>query len=226
MQEITDSVPEADQVSGLYPGQVCAQVCTTVPPSFRLETSEQQGTGKMADRRLRTFRMGRYCARSAMLDLGQAGLPVARGAQGEPCWPEGITGSISHTESLGAAVVAFKRDYAGLGLDIEEDGELSPELFPQILLEGELDAFRQALGPGRSARLLFSIKESLFKCVWPSLRCWIDFTDMEIVPGLDEGSWQAVSRCGQVPDSITARLQGRWNVSRGYLLAGAWLAHG
>ena len=67
------------------------------------------------------FRAGRYCATKAMGALGPsyAGRSAARAANGAPLWPEGLVGSITHTDDFASAAVALSADAAALGIDTE-----------------------------------------------------------------------------------------------------------
>ena len=42
------------------------------------------------------FALGRAAVRHALLELGEDYVPVLRGGYGEPLWPDGILGSITH----------------------------------------------------------------------------------------------------------------------------------
>lgn len=126
---------------------------------------------------------GRLCAMQA---LGAAGYPATapgRHREGAPFWPDGAVGSISHTGGLACAAVATERAFAGVGIDLEPvcgDGEAA-EIAASIYAPGE----REALGawPGREAELLtivFTAKEALYKCVWPTVRRFVDFEEAAV----------------------------------------------
>src|SRR5688500_4932672 len=67
------------------------------------------------------FDAGRRCASEAMARLAPtlADVVVPRGEHGQPLWPPGIVGSISHTGDVVWAAVARRRHAAGLGIDVE-----------------------------------------------------------------------------------------------------------
>src|SRR5258708_4976351 len=64
-------------------------------------------------------RRGRAAARDARADLGVARVAIGRGSAGEPVWPDGIVGAITHTGELAVAIVGWRSAYAGLGVDLE-----------------------------------------------------------------------------------------------------------
>lgn len=70
-------------------------------------------------RRRLHFTLGRAAAHDALDDLGAPTAIVGRAPGGEPIWPDGIVGSITHAGNVAAAVVASASHLAGLGLDLE-----------------------------------------------------------------------------------------------------------
>src|SRR5690606_8339287 len=69
--------------------------------------------------RRRQFEAGRSAAREALASFGVRAQPILRGAVGEPLWPDGFVGSITHTRSVAAAAVASRDDFQGIGIDID-----------------------------------------------------------------------------------------------------------
>src|SRR5262249_24756139 len=89
------------------------------PP--RLDPREEGilGPQAVAARRV-LFALGRAAARGALRELGIADVGIQRGPGGDPLWPDGFVGAISHAPDLAVAVVGRASDYAGLGIDVEE----------------------------------------------------------------------------------------------------------
>lgn len=132
-------------------------------------------------RRRAEYSSARACARTALALLGTAPAPIMRGTDRAPRWPEGIVGSLAHTRDWCAAAVARSATLVALGIDIEDDAPLEPELWNLIATPAErsgLDAL-PTLRRGRVARLLFSAKEALYKCQFPSSGRFLDFADLE-----------------------------------------------
>src|SRR6267143_829697 len=85
-----------------------------------LHALEEQSLGPRAVERRRVyFSMGRAAAREALAELGIYGIAIERGPSGEPLWPDGIVGAISHAGDVAIAIVGRQNDYAGLGIDAE-----------------------------------------------------------------------------------------------------------
>ena len=133
---------------------------------------------------------GRLCARAA---LAHAGLPVhtpGMGADRAPLWPQPAVGSITHGDRWAAAIVADAGQWQGLGLDVES--LLAPRralrLAEEILTPAEVarlpkDEAQAAL----AITLTFSIKESLFKALYPLVLTRFYFHDAELLDWSESG---------------------------------------
>lgn len=134
-----------------------------------------------ADRRRDSFAAGRRAAAAALAAAGFRGSqPLAIAADGLPDWPEGWIGSISHTDTVAAAVVVRTGNSLVLGLDLERIviPEVAVEIAPAIMPEA---------APGRSGLPLaeeitrvFSAKEALYKALFPSTRQFRDFDAAQV----------------------------------------------
>lgn len=150
------------------------------------------GLRQAVPKRQAEYLAGRYCVQAALRQLGEAAVDVLSAADRAPCWPPGLTGSISHHGSSACCAVTHRARCGGVGIDVETcmDAE-SAALHAPLLL----DAPETALLHSQEARfewlvtLSFSAKESLFKAVYPAIRIYFDFLDARIV-GLDlEDRW-------------------------------------
>jgi 4'-phosphopantetheinyl transferase EntD len=153
-----------------------------------LESLEKEVLGsRVVQRRRAYFALGRAAARDALLDLGTPPAAIGRGPGGEPLWPDGIVGAITHSGELAIAMVGWRRDYSGLGLDLEQ---LSPGLSARAsrLVCTPTELAWVASGPHIWRTMLFSAKEAVFKALFPIERVWLGFSDAEL-------TWRA-ERCG------------------------------
>ena len=94
---------------------------------------------QFSPKRLSDFSTGRYCAMKALEQIGIQNVIIPIGKDREPIWPEGIVGSISHCESLTGAIVSRKADHISLGLDIEEIGRVTADLWPYVFTDKEIE---------------------------------------------------------------------------------------
>ncbi len=133
------------------------------------------------------FRAGRYCAqralRRALPELTAA--PIAIGADRAPLWPAGAVGAITHTTGFAAAAVARAADAWGVGLDAEPilSGDAVDMVLKHAVRPPELAPLRGRTSLSEPALLTvcFSAKETLFKCLYPSVGRYFDFSDVVIV---------------------------------------------
>lgn len=143
------------------------------------------------------FRFGRSAAHAALQALGRDDGPILAGSHREPLWPSGVTGSISHTNELGVALVALLVDTDGVGIDIEARRP-APELNDQVPRAEERSWLDRAAPESRDDLLLalFSAKETIFKAFYPRVGTFFGFDaaalqpaaagfDARLVTGLD-----------------------------------------
>lgn len=143
------------------------------------------------------FIAGRYCARAALAQLddnqpmSNTSAVIGIGANREPLWPPGVVGSITHTHDYAAAIVAPRSKVRALGLDSEtwiDPG--SVEHVSELILtirEEYTDHLHMFDSPLHYLTLVFSAKESLFKCLFPLVNRFFDFHAAVITP-LSSGS--------------------------------------
>jgi 4'-phosphopantetheinyl transferase EntD len=136
---------------------------------------------QFSPKRLTDLVTGRYCAIKALEQLGIQDATIPIGADRAPIWPEGIVGSISHCDSLAGAIVSKKKDHISLGLDIEEIGKVTPDLWDLVFTENEKSYLHSISDTEREAQstAIFSLKEAFYKFQFPITRTFLDFTDVE-----------------------------------------------
>lgn len=132
-------------------------------------------------RRLEEFSKGRYCAHQCLevLNKQQA---VGKRPDGSPIWPEGIIGSISHSQNLAGAMLSNKRTHASLGMDIEQIGRITPDLWPVLFGTYELKLIGdQPLElQNRFSTILYSLKEAFYKMQYPITKEGMESKDLQI----------------------------------------------
>ena len=137
--------------------------------------------GRAVRKRQAEFLAGRYCVREAMRACGpeHADLLIAVGRNREPVWPEGIVGAITHTHHFASAALARSRDARGIGLDAElvMTDDLATRLLDKIatLDEASAVARKTGWGTGLALTVIFSAKETVFKCLYPQVGRYFGF---------------------------------------------------
>ena len=170
---------------------------SAVPPPASIQRS--------VAKRQAEFLAGRLCARAALQQLDQLDCIPAIGDDRAPVWPGHISGSITHSTGHAAAIVGHKAQWRGLGMDLENllSLERAERLAGEILTPDELQ--RMALGPHEQVALLvtltFSVKESLFKALYPIVQKRFYFEHAEVL------EW---SQAGRVRLRLLTDLSAEW----------------
>jgi len=126
------------------------------------------------------FVLGRAAARYALRELGVYA-PVLRGDHGEPLWPEGILGSITHCWPWAVALVVKSRRQIAVGIDLENVEQAARvDISRLICTAKELDWVRHSLSFHERIAMVFSAKETVYKGFYPFCRQYIDFGDVEL----------------------------------------------
>ena len=153
-----------------------------------LQVRRQSGAARMVARRL-------------LRDFGLQEVPLPRSASGAPVWPPGVVGSLAHDASVAVAAVARRDHVAGLGIDVEPDEPLPANLLDLVTTPEERRRHHLSL---RQGRLLFSIKEAVYKALCGIDGVLLGFHDIEIELGRAEGC-ATVSRRRRVPFAYVTR---------------------
>jgi 4'-phosphopantetheinyl transferase EntD len=119
----------------------------------------------------------RELARELLARLGGPSAPLVRDKGQGPRWPAGYTGSLAHDDTHAAAAVARARDFSALGIDIEPGLPLPADV--AHLVATETESARHGAEVLRS-RVLFAVKEAVYKAVHPLDGIFLDFPDVEV----------------------------------------------
>jgi 4'-phosphopantetheinyl transferase EntD len=188
----------------------------------RLFAQEEAVIANAVDKRRREFTTARACARIALekLDFPASAIPV--GARGEPLWPTGALGSITHCDGYRASAVARTSQILTLGIDAEPNAALPDGLLGDIAKPEELPhlhALRSEYPNVHWDRLLFSAKESVYKAWFPLARRWLGFEDAVLSLDPEAGTFSA-ELLVEGPPLAAGPLQafsGRWLVGDGFI---------
>lgn len=136
-----------------------------------LKETERQIAEQFSNlRRLNCFIAGRLAADKALQAL-QHSDAVGRAVDGSPLWPDGVVGSISHTQQLAGAAVASEKKYTRIGLDLEVPRTLRAPVWRRIATPNEKERLHRLIGEERDHQVcrLFSLKEAAFKALSQSV---------------------------------------------------------
>ena len=147
---------------------------------------EQPFVKRACQKRVGDFATGRYCARRALARLGVPECAITVAPNRAPNWPEGVVGSITHTDGFVAAVVGRADEYLSVGLDSQriKEGRITPGMARLILQPTEFPLVDSGQRDER-LNLVFCAKESLYKCLNPLVNKFFGF-ECARVTDLDE----------------------------------------
>lgn len=202
----------------LLPAQVVAVQTREDLLDVELFPVEEAMLGRAVEKRRREFTTARACARQALDRLGLPAVAITTGAHGEPVWPAGVVGSITHCEGYRACALAPASEIATVGIDAEPNAPLPEGLLGDIARPEELPRLRELQRQEPAVhwdRLLFSAKESVYKAWFPLAEQWLGFEDATLTIDGAAGTFSARLL---VPGPLLGdrRLSG---------FAGRWLAH-
>lgn len=180
---------------------------------------EEVALGGAAGKRRREFTSARGCARKALAGIGYDPVPIGSGERGEPRWPAGVVGSITHCAGYRACAVARSDEIVTIGIDGEPHAALPDRLLPRITRPEELPALarlHQEQPQIHWDRLLFSAKESLYKAWFPLAERSLGFEDSIIEFDRARRSFKVELLVpGPVEGDALRDFAGRWVVDRG-----------
>lgn len=147
--------------------------------------------GWAVEKRVKEFTISRTCARRALQKLGLPATPILRGSHGEPVWPAGVVGSITHCDGYCAAAVALTSKVLAVGIDAEVHAALPLDVLHQVCFDDELLWLNQSPPDIHWDCLMFSIKEAVFKAWFPLTERWLGFEDVQIAFNPDQRTFHA-----------------------------------
>ena len=217
----------ATLLSGVLPGDAQALAAAemyTDPPELAPLPEEEPLIAKSVAKRRNEFITVRFCAREALGELGVAPVPILKGEKGEPCWPDGIVGSLTHCEGFRGAAVGRGNEVRSVGIDAEPHDVLPKGVLDAVSLPGERAELR-ALPEGLHwDRILFCAKEATYKAWFPVTRRWLGFEDAHITFDVDASGTAGGFESRILIDPSAPMgpplqtLSGRWSVRDGLAL--------
>ncbi|MER5306101.1 4'-phosphopantetheinyl transferase superfamily protein [Streptomyces lasiicapitis] len=154
------------------------------PADAYLYPEEAAYVAKAVAKRQREFATARHCARIALARIDVPPAPILRGDKGEPLWPAGVVGSMTHCLGYRAAVVARPAAVTSLGVDAEPAEPLSDPGVLELVSDEKERAALAALAVDHPGvpwdRLLFSAKETVYKAWFPLTQRWLGFEDAHL----------------------------------------------
>jgi 4'-phosphopantetheinyl transferase EntD len=210
-------------IEGLLPGVASVVEARDDDSPVALFPEEEAQVAGAVEKRRREFATGRGCAHRALAQLGLAPGPVLSGQRGEPRWPAGVVGAITHCDGYRACAVARTADLVTIGIDAEPHGPLPEGVLSDIAGPAEIAQLRglaEASPTIHWDKLLFSAKEAVYKAWFPLAGRWLGFEDAELTIDPRQRTFSARLL---VPGPVVAGLEltgfeGRWLVADGLVV--------
>lgn len=214
-------------IEEILPGAVAAVDTREDRLDIDLFPQELAALGAAVEKRRREFITARSCARDALAQLGLPPAPIANGERGQPLWPTGVIGSITHCVGYRACALARAGgELAGVGIDAEPNESLPEGVLGEIARAEERAPLAELMRVAPRTcwdRLLFSAKEAVYKVWFPIAQCWLGFDDATLAFDVTTRTFQARLLKPWPSAGPGAALpivfEGRWMVREGLVLA-------
>ncbi|MGJ6125095.1 4'-phosphopantetheinyl transferase [Mycolicibacterium sp. Y3] len=194
------------------------------PPGLAPLPEEEPLVARSVAKRRNEFVTVRHCARQALGELGLAPVPILKGDKGEPCWPDGVVGSLTHCDGFRGAVVGRSAEVRALGIDAEPHDTLPKGVLDAISLPVERLELGGLPGGLHWDRILFCAKEATYKAWFPLTHRWLGFEDAHIRFSTDSSGSAGTFESRILIDPAAESgpplnvLAGRWTVRDGLAL--------
>ena len=172
-----DSVLQRSIDALAVPGIVIG--CRTIAPGDELALwpAELNAFATSVEKVKRASGAARVVARCLMERLGQVQQAVPKDTAGAPIWPAGLVGSLAHTSQVAVAALARRADFSSLGIDVEPAQPLEANLLNLVATQSERKIIAKDPNGGR---LLFAIKEAVYKAAYPLDRTFLEHHDVVV----------------------------------------------
>jgi 4'-phosphopantetheinyl transferase EntD len=193
-----------------------------------LYPEEEAAVGRAVEKRRREFVTARGCARRALERLGLPPASIPAGPQGEPRWPQGVLGSITHCAGYRACALARAGGVAAVGIDAEPHEALPHGVLGAIAGAEEMAWLADVMRAKPAVhwdRLVFSAKETVYKTWFPLAKRGLEFEDVMVDVDTKGDVFHARLL---VPGPLVngrrlTALDGRWMVRDGLVLTAVTL---
>jgi len=221
------NLPDLEQsrceFKSILPFGVKFHMIDAAPEDFELYSKEKEHTSRMATKRLNDFRASRFCARRCLSQLGIEPFALLSRSNRAPIWPDGIIGSISHTTNLCAAAVIEKNGVTGIGIDVETTKPINMDILDMICSNNEIKRLKKQGDPLILGKVVFSIKESIFKCFNPRFDHWLDFKDVNLELSMKDKRYHMNFREKVEPELKNCTINGHWFLGQKFILSSCWI---
>lgn len=164
-----------DLISAGSPEELAGKYGIILPPNIL----------SAAEKRAYEYLGGRICASEALRAVGCSTIGALLSSDNRIIdWPAGYQASISHSAGFVTAVAIKNSDISSIGVDLElvmpidRAIKLASRLLTNEEMHGGINPTDQT---SLETTLIFSAKESIFKCLYPVVRVYFGFKDASCI---------------------------------------------
>jgi len=162
---------------------------------------------------------GRLMASHSLSKLHHPNVDVPIGKNRKPEWPKKLLGSITHTHTQAACIIAHENDAQYIGIDLENIASraLANEIKSNVITKQEEQLLADSdLQFEPAFTLAFSAKESLFKALYPKVNDYFDFSSAQITTICTKKNTFEVALTKTLSNSLTVgeRFHGRFDIDK------------
>lgn len=174
---------------------------------------------------------GRVLAQAVLNHHFSLDQPITSMHEALPIWPSHVLGSISHSQNK--LIVALSNNAIYLGIDIEHwvTSEFAKESAHLILTPSEFALWKtracEFFDFAGYVSLIFSIKESLYKAVYPTAKQYIDFLEASIIDINFENQTLTLNFLLEIQQryQLLEQYQGGWTIEQDHIMTWVFQAH-
>ncbi len=175
-------------------------------------------------KRQQEYLCGRVLAQAALSHHFGLDHPITLMHEHLPIWPTHVLGSISHSQNK--LIVALSNNAVYLGIDIEHwvTSEFAKESAHLVLTPSEFDLWKNKAAEffdfARYVSLIFSVKESLYKAVYPTAKQYIDLLEASIVDINFKNQTLRLTFLSEIQQryQLLEQYQGGWVVEQNHIM--------
>jgi 4'-phosphopantetheinyl transferase EntD len=214
----------APDIASIFPSGVLTLCEHRAQWSTDITPQESTQLGDVCEKRYAEFCAGRSQARRLIAMINGTAQPLLIGDYRQPLWPSDVSGSISHSDQFCAVAVAPREKIADLGIDVDTLEALDPGVIDVVLTDNEVSQTEENSEDWVS-KLIFSIKESNYKCCYSKVRTYIDFKQCEVKLDFATQSYVSDIRCLDADQrEVHLQLRGKWLIEADHIFTSAVLS--
>ena len=214
-----------DAITKILPAEVYVCCKLINDDNGELFDVEMEFIKNAVEKRVMEFTAGRIAVRNILEKIGYKNFPILQGKLREPVWPSELSGSITHDGDYCIVAISYKSKVSLLGIDLTTDKKLDRDLVNLICTEDEIIFIESRDAQFKNIdiyKLIFSIKESIYKCLFPLVGEIFDFHDVCVFIQPSEGSVSIKLKDISVFDNLDINLNITYCLIGDYIFTVAW----